>query len=125
MARWVLPTPGGPRKTTFSALDETERRQALDLLPLQRGLKAEVEVGERLHRRETAAPHRCLQSAVVAQCDLRSEYGGDRLSGAQTAVDAGEHSIQPLEGAWHLQIGELGADLVSETLHSAPAAIAA
>jgi len=96
MARWVLPTPGGPRKTTFS-LDEAEGRERLDLLALQRGLEAEVEVGERLHRREPAAPHRRLEPAVVAQGDLGAEDSGDRLGGAEAAIDAGEHGVETFE----------------------------
>ena len=38
-ARWVLPTPGGPRKTIFSPFS---RSQLINLALADRGLKAEI-----------------------------------------------------------------------------------
>ena len=41
MARWVFPTPGGPRKIdVLLALEEAELVEALDLLALDGGLEA-------------------------------------------------------------------------------------
>ena len=105
--------------------DETESRERFDMLALERGLKGEVKIGQRLHRRKATAPHRRLKSAVIPKADLSAEHGGDRLGGAQPAVDTGEDVVQSLQLARHLEVGELSTDLVPEALHRAPAAIAA
>ncbi len=68
--------------------DKAESRQRLDLLALERGLKSEVEVGERLDRRKPTAPHRRLKSAIIPKADLSAKHGGDRLGGAESTVDA-------------------------------------
>src|SRR5690606_11973749 len=80
------------------SLHEAERVQTVDLLSLDRGLKAEVEVVERLHSREAAGAHRRLQAAIVSQADLRIEDLADRLRGADlAAVDMGENRIERLQ----------------------------
>src|SRR4028119_950301 len=99
MARWLLPTPGGPRKITFLLpLHEAELVQALDLLALEAGLEDEVEIGEGLHRGEPAASHGGLQAARVAQRDLRAQHPLDRLGrGHGAGVDPAEDRVQRLQ----------------------------
>lgn len=86
IAKWVLPTPGGPRKTTFSPLDEAEFVRGVDLLPVDRGLEAEVEVGQRLHGGQSAGAHGGGEAAAVAQGDLGGEELLDRLGGRRPAA---------------------------------------
>ena len=54
-------------------LQEAELVQGVDLLALDGGLEAEVEVGEQLDGREPRRTHRGLESSVVAQRDLSPE----------------------------------------------------
>ena len=54
-------------------LQEAELVERVDLLALDRGLEAEVEVVEGLDGREPARAHRSLKAAVVAQRDLGTE----------------------------------------------------
>src|SRR5690606_33872484 len=54
------------------ALDEAELVQALDLLAAGRGLEGEVELIQRLDRRQPRRAHRGLQPTVVA-CRRTSE----------------------------------------------------
>lgn len=51
---------------TFSSRStKAEGVQALDLLAFERGLKGEVEVGERLHRGEPRRAHRGDEAAIA------------------------------------------------------------
>ena len=56
----------------LGAVHEAELMQALDLLALDAGLEGEVELGERLHRRQPGGSHRSLQAPVV--CAARSGH---------------------------------------------------
>lgn len=74
MARWVFPTPGGSEEDhVLPAVEEGEFVQGVDLLALDGGLEAEVEVGQGLHGREPRGTNGGLEPAVVAQVDLGSE----------------------------------------------------
>src|SRR5690606_30847614 len=69
------------------ALDEAELVQALDLLAADRGLEGEVELIQRLDRRQPRRAHRGLQPTVVAQGDLSGEEPFDRFGrGERSAV---------------------------------------
>jgi hypothetical protein len=57
--------------------------EAIDLFGLERRLKTEVQVGERLDRRQPGGAHGSLQAAVVPQRDLGSEQGRECLRGAE------------------------------------------
>ena len=54
----------------FLPLEEPEFVERVDLLPLDRGLEAEIEVRERLDRRKPARSHGRGQAPAVAQRDL-------------------------------------------------------
>ena len=102
--------------------------QGVDLLALDRGLEAEVEVGKGLHGRQPGGTHGGLEPAVVAQIDLGGEELLDRLGGGEAAsVDAGEDGVEGLERTGELEVGELGADPVAAAWplggrHETPAA---
>ena len=65
------------------ALEKPERVQTLDLLPFDARLKAEIEIRERLDRREARGSHRGLQASRVAQLDVRAEELLDRVGGRE------------------------------------------
>ena len=90
---------------------EPELVERVDLLPLDRGLEAEVEVRERLDRRKTARSHGGCEAPAVAQRDLGGQepLDGLRRSGS-AAVHACEHLVEGFQGPGHLQIGQLGRD---------------
>jgi hypothetical protein len=92
------------------ALDEAECVQALDLLALHTRLKTEIEIGERLHRREPGRAHRRLQPARIAQLNVGPEQMLDRLAaGELPGIAAAQSVVQRFQGAGHLEIGELRA----------------
>src|SRR5690606_24089623 len=103
--------------------------QALDLLAADARLKAEVEVAEQLHRRQSAGAHRRLETAVVAELDLGGEDLLDGLGrGEGAAIDALKDGVERLQGAGHLQIRQHTADAVParrSALHRTPPASAA
>ena len=75
IARWVLPVPGGPSRTTFSLPCEE-----VELAEVQRPCrggssvwKAEVELLERLARREAGGLDAALAAVAVAAVDLGLE----------------------------------------------------
>ncbi len=57
----------------FLALQEAELVERVDLISLDRGLEAEVEVFERLDSRQPGRAHRGLKSSVVAEHDLGAQ----------------------------------------------------
>src|SRR6266566_4680272 len=109
-----LPHTGRPEEDdVFFALDEAERVQAVELLAFDRRLEAEVEVGERLHGRQTRGAHGGGEPAGIAQRDLRPGEpaaipelphgrGGDAHGLPQAArrgsgpgrLEGGRHSVQ-------------------------------
>ncbi len=114
----------------FLALDEAELVEALNLLMLDRGLEAEVEVGERLHGGQARGAHGGLQTPIVSERDLGTEQILDGFAGGElAAIDAGEDRIEGLKGARHLEVSEHGADPVAARgfggLHWAPPATCA
>ena len=89
------------------ALDEAELVQALDLLALDRGLEGEVEVAERLDRRQPRGAHRGLQPAVVAQGDLAPSSGSIASAAASGRRRCSRRIvIERFQRAGHLEIGE-------------------
>src|SRR6266496_5548630 len=90
-----LPHTGRPEEDdVFFALDEAERVQAVELLAFDRRLEAEVEVGERLHGRQTRGAHGGGEPAGIAQRDLRPEERFDRFAGPEpAAIDLGEDAV--------------------------------
>ena len=63
-------------------LQEPEFVERVHLLPLDRGLEAEVEVRERLDRRKPARPHGRGQASAVAQRDLGGQESRSMASAA-------------------------------------------
>src|SRR5690348_11459757 len=53
----------------FFSLDEAQGVETLDLLALEARLKREIEIRERLRRRESRGAHRCLEPAIIAEHD--------------------------------------------------------
>ena len=93
------------------ALHEAEFVERVDLFALDRRLEGEVEVRQGLHARQPAGAHGRLEAATVAQRDLGGQEPLDGLGrGRAAALDPGEHAVQRLERAGHLQVGELGRD---------------
>ena len=69
----------------------------VDLLPLDRGLEAEVEVLQRLDGRKTARSHGRGEAPAVAQRDLGGQQQLDGLGrGGSAAVHACEHLVEGL-----------------------------
>ena len=97
--------------------------QILKLFARDRRLNAEVEVAESLHRGQAGTAHRGLQAALIAQRDMTAEHFANRVGrGELSAVGAAENIIERLQGAGHLEIGELGAQAIPECRrHQRPA----
>ena len=90
IARCVLPTPGGPRKITFSLRS-----------------KKSSSWSESICSRSIEGWN--LKAAVVAQRDLGTEELLDGLRGRHaSAIDPGEDVVDGLQRTGHLEIGELG-----------------
>lgn len=97
------------------ALEESERVEALDLLALDAGLEAEVEVPERLHDRQSGTAHRRLQAPRIPERDVGAQELGQCLTGGElAAVDTAEDVIQGLQRPRHLEVGELVAQPVAQ-----------
>jgi hypothetical protein len=79
-----LPTPEGPRNTTFSARDEGEARQFHDLLARRAGSEVEVVLIKRLDRWEAGHPREHLARPRPARLAL-----GDQ----QLLDEVGERSL--------------------------------
>jgi len=95
------------------ALEELQGVQALELVALDRRLKREVEVVECLHRRQSCAPHRRLESALIAKGDMAPEeglHGGARRE--LPRINAAQNIIDRFKGAGHLAVGELGPEAI-------------
>ena len=93
------------------ALNEAELVQRVDLLALDVGLEAEVEVRERLDRREPAGAHRGLQASAVAKRDLGGQESLDRFRGGRaSSIHSGQDLVQCLQGSRNLEISQLGRD---------------
>jgi hypothetical protein len=89
--------------------------QALELFAFDARLKREVEVGERLDRRQARRAHRRLQASAVAQRDLCVEEGHDGGGpGELAAIDLLQDGIDRFERAGHFEIGELRAQPVAQ-----------
>jgi hypothetical protein len=59
--------------------------QTLELFALDRGLEAEVEVGQRLHRREPGRAHGGLQPPGIAELDVGTEGLFERFPSRELA----------------------------------------
>ena len=111
-----LPDARGPEKDhILPALDKAQRVEALQLVALDARLEAEIEIGERLHGRESRGPHGGLEPPLIAERDVAPEERAHRLPGGElAAVGPAQDVIQRFEGAGHLEIGELGAEPIAE-----------
>jgi hypothetical protein len=91
--------PGWPEEDdVLLPFYEAGPSEILDLLAFDGRLEAEVEIGQQFHCGQSAATHRRLQTAVVAQADLCVEHRRDGVSGVQlSAVHAGEHVVECLQ----------------------------
>ncbi len=122
-----LADAGGPEEDdVLPALDEAEFVQGVDLFALDRGLEAEVELGQRLERGQSDGTHGGGKAAAVAQRDL----GGEKLlhglgGGGSASIHARQDVVERLQGAGQLEIGELGRDALAAggPLHDTPPAI--
>ena len=109
IARCVLPTPGAPKIRTFSAWREKAAgRQLADEPLIDRRLEFEIEVVERLHRREVRdlQPHR--DARALFGLDLLAEHAIEKVEirrlGPGGVV---EHGIEPLGDVAEAEPGEL------------------
>lgn len=99
------------------ALDEAERVETLDLLPLHARLETEIEIGEGLHDGESRRAHRGLEPSCIAELNVRTEELLDRVGRADLpGVTAAENVIKRFERAGHLEVGELRAQPLSQRL---------
>ena len=99
------------------ALDEAERVETLDLLAFDAGLKAEVEIGERLHDRQTCGAHRGLQPASIPELDVCAEELFDRIGGAHLpGITTAQNVVEGFERARHFEIRELRTKALAERL---------
>src|SRR6266508_4949207 len=95
IARWLLPVPGGPSRTTLSFRgEEVELAEVEDERLLDRALEAEVELLERLAGGEASLLDPRLAAVRIPRCDLGLKQ---RLA---------EALVRPLLGAGPL--GQLG-----------------
>ena len=101
-----LPDPGRPEEyDVLVTLEEPEFVQALDMLALDARLEGEVELRQRLHRRQPRRAHRRLQTVVVAQQDLGAEQLLHRFAGRdRAAVGLGQDAVHGLERTGYLQV---------------------
>ncbi len=80
MARWVLPVPGGPRKTTFSLRgDEVERAQVRDRVAFEGAGVVEVELLDALAGGEPRGADAALTAVALAGGDLALQAGDEEL----------------------------------------------
>jgi hypothetical protein len=63
-------TRGPEEDHILPPLDEREGVEALELIALDRGLEAEIEVAQRLHCREPGRAHGGLEPALIAERGL-------------------------------------------------------
>ena len=101
-----LPDPGRTEQDhVLPSVQEAELVQALDLLALDGGLEGEVELVQRLHRRQPRGAHGGLETAVVAQHDLGVQELLDGLGRRdRAAVGLREDTVDGLQRAGHLQV---------------------
>ncbi len=80
VARWVLPVPGGPRKTTFSfAVTKVEGAQVRDDVPGQAAGVVEVELLQRFSGGEPRRADAALTAVGLAGGDLALQARGEEL----------------------------------------------
>ena len=123
IARWLLPVPGRPEQDEFSRpARKSSWPRCRTRVAADRGLKAEVELLERLARREAGGLDAALAAVAVAAVDLGLEQrGGELLKAPLIAAGAvGELGQRP-RGCWRLQ----GAEQVRELRARAGHAISA
>ena len=100
--------------------------EAVDLLPFERGLDADVEAAVSLRGGEPRGAHRGHEPALIAETDLRAAHRGDGVGGPEpTPIDVGEDRVQGFERPGHLQVSELRAEALAhrrDGLHGAPSA---
>src|SRR5688572_27899849 len=95
------------------AFNKAELEQAVDLLAAHRGLKAEIEVGDGLHRRQPTEAHSVIQSASATQSKLSTEERLDGFSRSRRAsVDILQDGIEFLEPSGPLEIHQTGTQAV-------------
>ena len=100
MARWVLPTPGGPKiEDVFSLADVAPGGELADELLVDRRLEAEVEVVERLHRREVGDLDAHGDALALLGADLLLEQLGRGSRGRSARLErprrAGRRAARP------------------------------
>src|SRR5208283_987799 len=74
MARWLLPTPGGPMNSTLCAV-ETQASQLTNKFLVQLGLKAEVELLQAAQRGEVRFLDSRVDGIVDPGDDLLLQHG--------------------------------------------------
>jgi hypothetical protein len=77
IARCVLPTPGGPSRTTFSARSG-QPGELPHLLTVDRGLEVEVELVQRLDPGQAGELEAALDAALVTAAPLGFERLGEK-----------------------------------------------
>ena len=85
IARWVLPVPGGPSRTTFSRpARKSSWPRCSDRVAAIEALEGEVELLERLARREPRGLDAGLAAVAVAAVGLGLEQRGGELLDSST-----------------------------------------
>ena len=95
-------------------LEEAERVETVELLALDRRLKGEVEVRERLDCRKPRRAHGRIEPSVIAERDLCLQQCIERCGrGERPAIEAREDLKECFERAGHLQISQLRAEMIT------------
>ena len=107
VARCVLPVPGGPRGITFLAVEEVELPEVLEVLDhllLDAALEGEVELLERLARREPGGFDPVLAAVAVTRGEFSCEQRPQELLIAPGFLPCplGQTRERP-SGSWSLQ----------------------
>ena len=128
MARCVLPTPGAPKIRTFSAWARKRAGRQLAHEPLiDRRLEFEIEVVERLHRREMRDLQAHRDAGPLLRVDLLAQDAVEEIEigrlGPRRVI---EHGIEPLGDVAEPQARELLDDAgVNDDAHWPPSTTAA
>ena len=109
MARWVLPTPGGPRiSSACFSRSQAPVASASSLEPLHRRLEREIEVRQRLARRQARQPQRRADPPLLAPLQLAAEQLLQQCRRAQVLLDgAGQDRRQGLGRELQPQLHQL------------------
>jgi hypothetical protein len=100
---------------SLGAVDELQSGERQDPVPVERGLKGEVEPGEHLDRRQPGHLDRHPDAAVLADGHLFGEQGVDGLDGTDfAALNTAQGDVEHFQRPRHLQADEDCLDALDE-----------